>query len=216
VELRETKIGFNKVGGFTLVEVLIACSIFAISLTVVYMTMRTSIHAYQKTQSELELYQDANNILDKVSLELRNCYSAELDKDSGEGRFLADNHNLYFFTLVNSYSKGVPINVIERINYKFMGGKLFKIIKKDEYAFSEQEPALEDSLINAKDVTFQYLYFVKKTGGDSYEWKDAWLDNKMIPKGVKVKFELIDPEDNSVVHIEREIYVAQGQVGFIE
>ena len=76
--------------GFALVELLVAISIFAIVVTTVYTTLFISIKTYQRTQRELVLTQDINKILDKLSMELRNCYDAEYNEKEDRVEAWAD------------------------------------------------------------------------------------------------------------------------------
>ena len=89
----------NFLKGFALIELLVAISIFAVVVTVVYTTLYTGVKAYQRTQIELILNQEINQIFDKLSVELRNCNDASYNETEDWGGFRGDAQSISFFTI---------------------------------------------------------------------------------------------------------------------
>ena len=201
---------FSNVAGFALIELLVAISIFAVVITVVYTTLYTGLKAYHRTQGELRLNQEINQVLDKLSVELKNCYDAEYNVEEDKGGFVADSQNLSFFTIQNTYSQGSFKKLLARITYKFIEGTLFKKVQLDEDAFLEEGDFKEEELISdIEALSFQYLY--SKEEGES-EWKPEWSDKSHIPKGVKIEITRYDPKIDISVNLKRYIFLIQGQV----
>lgn len=204
----------NFLAAFVLIELLVAVAIFGVVATIVSTTLYTSIKAYYRTQAELNLNQEINQILERLSVELKNCYDAEYDEEQDKGGFIADSSSLSFFTIKDIYSPGDARKSLARFSYRFEEGKLFKKSQIDEQAFLDQANFLEDELLSdIQSLTFEYLYF-KKTyseGEYPYEWKTEWIDKTIIPRGVRIKITKIDSKENISIEVERCIYLAQGE-----
>jgi prepilin-type N-terminal cleavage/methylation domain-containing protein len=202
---------------FALVELLVAISIFGVVATVVYTTLYTSIKAYHKTQGQLRLNQEINQVLDRLSGELRNCYGADYNEDQDKGGFIADSQNMAFFTIQNTYTQGSFKKLLARLTYSFENGKLFKKIQSDDEAFLEDSDfQVEELLSDIQDLKLEYLYF-KKTfmeGEYPYEWKSEWfdVDKDLVPKGVKIEITLHDPQTNMDISLKRYIFLTQGEI----
>lgn len=200
---------------FALIELLVAMAIFAIVSTVVYTTLYTGIKAYQRTQIELTLNKEVNRVLDRLSVELRNCYDAEYVEEEDEGGFIADAQSLSFFTIQNDYSQGDFRKSLARFSYSFRDGKLFKKSQVDKNAFLSAENFPEQELLSdIHSLDFQYLYF-KKTYNEreySYEWKSEWLDRSLVPYGIKVEIVKLDLKENIQVSLKRCILMLQGEI----
>ena len=200
---------------FVLVELLVAVSIFAVVVSVVYATLYTGIKAYSRIQRELRLNQEVNQILDRLSAELRNCYDAEYNAEDDRGGFIGNNQNLSFFTIQNVYSNGGLKKLLSRPTYSFKDGALFKKIQLDGDIFLDEESFQEEELISdIGELSFEYLY--SKSGyfpeEFEYEWKPEWLDKSLIPKGVKIKITRYDTQADISLSLERYILLLQGEV----
>lgn len=201
--------------GFALIELLVAVSIFAVVAAVVYTTLYTGIRAYNKTQQQLELNQEINQVLDRMSLELRNCYDAEHIEGNEESGFTADAQSISFFTIVNKYSEGSFKKMIVRISYNFGDEKLFKKTQLDKGAFLDPENFSEEELIsNIKELSFQYLYSKEESpdAEKTYEWKSAWQYKEFIPQGVRIQITKYDPKTGLSINLKRDIFIAQGKL----
>lgn len=196
--------------GFALIELLVAISIFAVVVTVVYTTLYTGLKAYHRTQGELRLHQEINQILDKLSVELRNCYDAEYNEEEDKGGFVADSQNISFFTIQNTYSQGSFKKLLARLTYNFIEGTLFKKVQLDEDAFLEEGDFQEEELISdIQELSFEYLYSGEE---GEFEWKSEWSDKSLIPKGVKIEITRYEPEKDISLNLNRYIFLMQGQI----
>lgn len=201
---------------FALIELLVAISIFATVITVVYSTLFISLKIYQRTQRELRLTQDINKVLDKLSKELRNCYDAEYNEQEDEGGFIADAQRLSFFTIQNVYSQGSFKKTLARISYSFNEEKLLKKTQRDKDAFLDESDSKEEELISGiQSFKIEYLYFKKVffTEDYKYEWKPGWAEKSLIPQGIRIEIVKLDPKYNISVAYKRYIFIQQGEVG---
>ncbi|MFH1621947.1 MAG: prepilin-type N-terminal cleavage/methylation domain-containing protein [Candidatus Omnitrophota bacterium] len=202
--------------GFALVELLVAISIFSVVMTVVYATLYTSIKAYHRTQGELRLNREVNQILDRLSLELRNCYDAEYDAENDKGGFLADAQSLDFFTIQNIYSQEDFRKTLARFSYNFRDNKLFKKTQVDKDAFLNEVDFPEEELISdIQELIFSYLYFKSERLEKEfeYEWKPEWIDKSRVPRGIRIELVRYDPYNEISLSLKRYIFIQQGEIG---
>lgn len=200
--------------GFTLIELLVAMAIFGLVATVVYTTLYTSIKAYHRTQAELGLNQDVQQILDRLSKELRNCHS-DAYQEEDKGGFRADAHSLSFYAIKDIYFQSGYEKSIARFSYRFENGKLLKKSQVDKDVFGQGEDFEEEELLkDIQSLTFEYLYFKKvyNEGEYPYEWKTEWDQKFNIPRAVRIKIVKVAPKDNLSINIIRHIYLPQGVV----
>lgn len=209
----------NSKSGFALVELLVAVSIFAVVITVVYTTLYTAIKTYHRAQRELRINQEINQLLDRLSMELRNCYDSEYVKEEERYGFIGGAQSVSFFTIQNVYSESGIRKLLARIKYNFANEKLFKKLQLDENVFLDEGNFQEEELISdIKELSLQYLYFkrVYLEGEYKYEWLSEWTDKSLIPKGIRINITRYDPETNMSVSFKRNILLEQGQVGVQE
>jgi type II secretion system protein J len=195
-----------------LIELLVAISIFAAVATVVYSTLFTGTNAYQRAQKELELNQETNQILDRLSTELRNCYGADYNNETEKGGFIGEPNKISFFTIQNIYSKDTSKKVLARVGYNFKDNKLFKKLQLDKDTFLDESQFQEEELLSdIKNFNLEYLY-LKRASETEYEWKSAWEDKSLVPKGVRVELARHDAQTNTDVSLKRYILLMQGEI----
>ena len=200
--------------GFALVELLVAMAIFSLVATAVYATLYTSIKAYHRTQAELGSNQDIQQILDRLSNELRNCLN-KVYPEEDRAAFKADAHSLSFYALKDVYSQSGLKKTITKFSYRFDNGKLFKKTQIDKDVFLGGEDFEEEELLDdIQSLTFEYMYFKKvySEGEDPYEWKTDWDEKFNIPRAVRVKLDKIAPNGGPGINIIRHIYLTRGVV----
>jgi len=201
---------------FALIELLVAVSIFAIVITVVYSTLFIGIKTYHRIQAELKLNQDINRVLDRLSVELRNCYDAEYDEQEEEGRFIASSQSLSFFTIKNDYSQESYPRLLARVSYSFRDGNLFKKSQIDKDAFLEEENFAEEELLSdIQTFSIEYLYYKKEYFEEEYkfEWMSEWTDRTLVPQGISIEITKLDSKNNISASLQRHIFLQQGEIG---
>lgn len=192
----------RKIRSFTLIELLIAASIFSIIILSIYSAFQTGFLSYRKVDSAFELYQTARLTLNRMELDLKNSFAYG---DAEGSRFSGNNENfLEFFSVVDSYEEGEPRTDICRIEYKYelKDKKLIRtnykgldVLKTD----IQQEGAEVAS--NIEKVTFEYACPTEKEGKPSFDWQDSWPVKKdekdltqqaTLPLAVKITLSLIE------------------------
>lgn len=180
--------------GFTLIEVLIAASIFSIIVLGLYSAFRTGIAAYNKMDSAFAVYQSARVVLSRISLELRNSFSYS-GNDSG---FNGLAQNLEFTSVIDLFKKDKFLSYICRVKYELENGVLKRTCRRGIDALSEN-PELEGEELSAdvKEILFQYAYATANPDAP-YDWQDSWPQEgnsdqkKNLPLAVRIKLSLIE------------------------
>jgi len=198
---------------FALIELLITISIFAMVVAVVYSTFYIGIKAYRRTQEQLIIYREIDQVLDRLSQELRNCYNAEYDEANEESGFIGDSSELSFSSIIDVYSEGNLTEMLARITYSFEEGAILKKIQKDKDVFSDSEEAREEELLSdIKQTNLEYIYY-ENDSRESFIWENQWINKSLIPKGIMITITKMNKKSDTEVNFRRFIYIDQGQVG---
>ena len=98
---------------FTLVELLIASSIFAVVMVALYAAFSSGVFGYRNIQERIDAYHQARLVLEHLDRDLRNsfAYSAADTKFSGQ------NDKVSFFSLVDDYRGNEIISAFAFISY---------------------------------------------------------------------------------------------------
>lgn len=171
--------------GFTLVELLISSAIFLVVALTVYSAFYAGVFGYRDIQENIDTFQLARHILERINLDLRNSVVYSQD----ETNFRGENNALSFFSLVDRFFADKIIQDYAFISYKLEGRRLMRLCLKNQEILThkpEQEPQEMDS--NIEDLSFSYGYI--PVGSQAMAWKDLWDDPKALPVAVKVKLTL--------------------------
>ncbi len=185
--------------GFTLIELLIASAIFAVVMVSIYSAFRTGIFGYKNIQENIEIYQSARFMLERINLDLRNAFGFSTDK----ARFSGSKEGMSFFSIADTFYGGQPAQDYALISYELKNGKLMRACRKDIETIPEQPDIAPQELpgnVDSFTLTYAYLDKDKKT----IIWKDSWMvqqgasqdEEKQLPIAVKINLKLKNnPED---------------------
>lgn len=160
--------------GLTLIELLIALTIFSIIILSLYSAFYTGILSYRKIDSALQVYQTARVILERIETDLKNSFAYTRD----DSKFKGDSHTLEFYTLVGS----LPW----RISYELEGAKLKRACLENR-----------DLSFTVQDISFQYDD--QDFWPSQEEAKKA--QKSILPSAVKIKLNLSGIEFNKTVSL---------------
>jgi type II secretion system protein J len=191
---------------FTFVELLLAISIFAVVASCVYTTFYLAVRSYKIIHKEMRMNRKLIRFLDRLDIELRNCYAAEYNEDDAISGFIGGSHNISFSTIKDIYGDDGLEKIVARVSYNFREGKLFKKIQLYDSVFLDKREWEDKEILSGiKELSFKYLYF--RQPQNNYEWKNNWLNKSAVPKGILLEINL-----DGVYIFERYIYLAQGEV----
>ena len=169
----------------TLIELLIASSIFMIVMMSVYLTFRTGLFGYRDIEENIDIYQTARLALERLNLDLRNVFKYSQD----ETKFSGNNSEILFLTLVDKFSKSQLMRHYAFVSYKLEAKILLRLCRLDKEALNEKSE-LEPQELASNIENFSLSYGFIESGNEEIKWKDTWEDKKAFPVAVKVKLSM--------------------------
>jgi prepilin-type N-terminal cleavage/methylation domain-containing protein len=179
--------------GLTLMELLIAASIFSVIILSIYSVFHTGILSYNRIDSAAEVYQSARIMLKRMELDLKNSFIYAQD----DSRFQGKPNYMEFFTLVDYFSEGENLSNLCLIKYEVGEGTIKRIPKRNLDALkADVETEGEILSENVEKITFAYAAVATNNPETPYEWKDEWPDlnddkqKTNLPLAVKITLTL--------------------------
>ena len=179
--------------GFTLVEVLVSAAIFAVVITIVYSAFYTGIFGYRDIESNINISQAAEQIFERINLDLRNSFVYSDDESMFEG----ETSSVRFLTLVDSYRRGKVVCDYSLVSYSSAEGKIMRLCRKGQESLKARSEIIPEEMAANMDmeIKFQYGYL----GKEKYmEWLDSWPgpeENKGLPQAVKLRLTIKDKKE---------------------
>jgi len=198
----------KRLSGFTLIELMVAVSIFAIIVVVIYSTFGTGVSVWRKTEKMQNLYQDIRLALDKIALDLENAvlYSEKEEFSNFEG----EKNRISFYSLVDIFQIIPAHPELRKITYSL--DESTHILQRLEQTFPESMQGsrvqeAEGIVAQVDNLNFSYCY-IDEGAAPSYKWKDTWDSKQGIPQGVKIELE-IDTEEKLV--FVKHVFIPSGE-----
>ena len=217
------------VKALTLVELLIASSIFVVVMVTIYSAFHSGIFGYRNIEETLDVYQTARSILGRINLDLRNSFAYSED----ETKFVGEKNKISFLTLVDTYRQD---KIVQDYAFVFYGigkyktflttenqlkviakrfscklgddNKLMRLCRKNQEALKEDsEIQPEEMADNVEKLNFTYFYF--DTADSKLKEKDSWDHPKNLPVAVKVSLTIKAKIEQK---FERTIYLPLAKV----
>ena len=186
----------------TLIELLIASSIFLVVMLTVYSAFHTGIFGHRNIEKNIEVYQAARQILERINLDLRNSFAYSPD----EAKFAGESNRLGFLTLVDSYHKDKLLEDYAFVSYRLEGNKLFRVCRKNTESLNEKsEVEPEEMASNVEKLIFDYGFMDPDT--KTIEFKESWNDKKALPQSVRIKLSIDDRETGIKRDFARAIFL---------
>jgi len=167
---------------FTLIELLIASSIFVILMLAVYSTFNSGLFGYRNIDENINIYQTARSVLERFNRDLRNSFVYTSD----DMKFSGKQNEINFLSLVDKFSSGKVMRHYAFISYKLEDGKLLRLCRFDKEALNDKSEVVYQELAsNVGDFSLSYGFI--EAVSQELKWKDTWDDFKSLPVVVKVK-----------------------------
>lgn len=213
---------------FTLIELLLAITIFAVIASVIYSSFRLGTLSWRRIESDLSKYQRIRYALNSMSNDLANAFAHK------EIQFLGEEKRIEFAGLIKTPNTNVEN--IGKISYFFLSdaegetGRLMRQsllywqVKAEELAEEVEEPLEiaeadegDELLSNVLDFSLGYCYNISEDEGLSLDWQPDWTPEDVIPAGVKIKLVLKDEDSpGGEMIFAKRIFVPSGEIGVPE
>ncbi|HEY3418476.1 MAG TPA: prepilin-type N-terminal cleavage/methylation domain-containing protein [Armatimonadota bacterium] len=189
----------GRLRGFTIIEILVAMSIFVLFVSSVYGAFRQANKSTVGTEERAEVYQTARVLIEKINRELRSAYqprtatTSSLVGEDTEGDPTAPQFDkLTFITTAHSMTTGEePAGDVCQVQY---------LIGQDAdenplglYMVENPHPGLEpdNEVRDPQEVSDLVVGMnCKYLDPDTDEWVDDWTDRPQLPKAVRVELAL--------------------------
>ena len=172
--------------GFTLIEVLVSFTIFAIVMSILYSTFSTSSANAKIVEGMADDLSSITGALDTVSHEVRGAYYSS---DASLEGFSGKKEAITFTTTTPVVGDGEP--TVQLVSYIFEEDRL---IRRTMRPGSEKEVKGEFLLLEGiKDPAFSFF--------DGKGWIDAWPSGKNPPTGVRVVFSYKERNVENVIPV---------------
>jgi len=178
--------------GFSLLEVLIAISIFAMLSLTAYQVLQGVLRSgdISKKHSEaLTELQRAMLIIEQDFRQIVARKSRDESSDADELRVISVAEGLFESTdqgiEFNRLGWQNPLNLLPRSNilrvrYRLYDGQLQRLYFLYPDLVSGQEPEVQVLLKNIETLSFHFW--------DTTQWADKWMEKNRLPNGIKISF----------------------------
>lgn len=188
--------------GFTLMELLLATTLFAITAVAIYSSLAVGIKVYKRGSNISGEYSDLGLAFHRIAQDLRTVIHIN------DVYLVEELQKIYFFSIQPTTSGA---RELYKITYTWERERdYFALLRlKETYIDSLQDEHQKgDRLLdNVKRLSFDYGYLKKGISGEKeFQWKEDW-NQKALPRMVRLKIEK-DGEKFSKV-----IYCPSGKMG---
>lgn len=184
----------NRRKAFTIMELLIAASIFAVISLCLYSAFSGGIRVWRRQEQGFRSGQAVRLALDMMAKELRN--SMKYSQPAAQTPTLEEENTLQFIGEAKrvSFMTAAGGN-IAKVSYYFDSepdkkGLLKKVVVLQKEGFKEANQKEETLISGVDDLLFEYAYQGEEEGAVP-EWKEAWPAQQkgLIPSGVRITLE---------------------------
>ena len=177
---------FLKSPGFTMIEVLLAVTLFTLVISASYGIFSMGMQIWRRSQGRLAFERKAVFALEKMARDFRTAVRTEDKKNKGRGSV----SDITVPALVKVKIKEDEMIQYGFVHYGFNSGT--REICRSEISASDissgSEPPCRVIAPHVQSLKFRYLIYDKV--GDSYSWYDEWGEENEIPLAVEITLEL--------------------------
>lgn len=215
--------------GFTLLELLIAVTIFSITALALYSSFHAGMRILRRAQEVMKSHQDLRLAMNELSLDLRNSLLCPIHKEEKEKPaveeeeeepvyfFFGEGKKFTFVTLRDVYvSAGRLKSQICNVTYYLDGTetkRLIRIIKYQGRGFVTRPGEEEGLLADIEDMEVQYSYKGEEEDSPPL-WLNSWEQEEEVPLGVKIKFRLKGL--GTLRDFTKTVFIPVGALGVLE
>jgi type II secretion system protein J len=178
--------------GLSLLELMLAISIFAIVVVGIYSTFGAGLSVWRKTQKAQNLYQDIRLFLNKIEQDLENAVLYSDSEKSEYFNFEGEENKMSFFSLVHTFQTIPHHPELRRITYSF--DESTRTLQRLEQAFvhsTQEGESQEAEQIVAQIYNLNFFYcYIDEDAIPPYKWMNIWNSGQDIPQGVKIELKV--------------------------
>lgn len=196
--------------GFTLIEILLAISIFAMVIAVMFSSFRVGIGAWEKGERDIEFYQKMRAITELLYREISSTYPywitpGELDTHKNFFAFFGGPDSIKFVSYANLQKRTSGLSLLDIWHQDSTGlmlGEAGALVTNlsdlDAIPIRDEDHAM----VLSSDISgISFRYFDRKKGDEEGEWLEQWdpQDKSMrLPLFVEVTFTFVGARDEAL------------------
>jgi general secretion pathway protein J len=189
----------HRAAGFTLIEVLIAMSLLGIMMVLLFASLRISARNWNAGESRIAEVSQMATVQNFFQRHLSSARAENLeivDEDRVEFAFQGDAKKLRFASALpaSAARKGLQVFSIS-MQEEDAGNSLIVAIEPLFPAAPGEQWKKEEVILVSKISAFEMSYFGIHANQDEPSWYNHWLNQKSLPKLVKLEIEF----DNGIV-----------------
>lgn len=173
--------------GFTLIEVLLALSLYGLVMLLILPTFRGGLAIWEREEKRDLATPAVGLFLTQFAQELENTVSLRA------APFLGEEEEMTFNAVTSEYAEGKRVPRLSRIHYWFSSGVLFRAerelgkMMQERRQFDEDEPSDSNRWMERLEgIFFEYASVVKK----KIEWRKEWQadpEKGGLPLGIRIR-----------------------------
>ena len=187
------KASLKKRWGFTLIEILIALTLFSLILVMVFSTLHSSNKSWQASDKQSELNDERRLVFNFIRKQLSETIPLILvDGKKNNVIFKGEPEEVYFVSRLPSHRGGgglhlLSLTVSEQEDDSSLILEYQPITANMElYEDSPEANIKTVSLVNNIN-SIEYAYFGKKKDDKESSWHDEWQDEERLPKILRMQ-----------------------------
>ncbi|MBU1871511.1 MAG: prepilin-type N-terminal cleavage/methylation domain-containing protein [Candidatus Omnitrophica bacterium] len=196
---------FSNGAGFTLIEMLVVLSMFALIGLTLFSTLNNGIKIWQRLNQTVK-QEDVNLFFDRFSTELRNSFKFKTIE------FRGNKEQINFPTLAASSLQGsMVIRGISEVSYSFdkAGQELSKELRTYSQIYKGESGSNQKVLKDIDSLKFTYYYYDEDI--EEYAWLEDW-QSQNLPLAVRIELGFyIDADEYELQTITRTIDIPVSQ-----
>lgn len=200
---------------FTLLELMIASSVFAVIMVSIYTAFRSGIFSQRAIETRIDTYQTARAVLEQIDKDLRNCFAYQ-DKNE-TAQFNGTATEVDFLTLVDAYRTEGIVPECARISYIFeaatdpLKNRLMRRSRSNLDAFNDESDVQPEEMAAGAALGLRYGSLIKGEEDKGLQFKDSWGHDaegkKKLPQAVEVSLTITVPGRTTEQKFKRTIYL---------
>lgn len=181
--------------GFTLMELLLAITLFAIIAVAIYSSMAMGVKLHRRGENLAGKYNDLRFAFNRIAQDLRTAIKIN------EVYMVCESQRIYFYSIQPAPGGQKEIN---KITYTWARPNDFFVLTrlKEKYIDSVQDEhtAGDELLTGISQIDFSYGYLkAGLSGAKEFKWKGEWK-NEALPKLVRLKVKSKGEEFNKLIY----------------